>query len=101
MLFIHLKIAFQSASEFVCVCLSFGDCGWRHVFSNALGLCSLSFKFQKEDLEPRLLLWGAAASFSLAVLLPLRAGRGPRCTLFSPNTLENLVRRFPKHHLNL
>lgn len=101
MLFIHLKIAFQSASEFVCVCLSLGDCGWRHVFSNALGLCSLSFKFQKEDLEPRLLLWGAAASFSLAVLLPPRAGRGPRRTLFSPNPLENLARRFPKHHLNL
>lgn len=38
MLFIYLKIGFQSAFEFVYVCLSFADCGWRRVFPNALGV---------------------------------------------------------------
>lgn len=71
-----------------------GDVSFQMLWE--LDLCSLSFEFQKQDLEPWLCMWGAPAHAA--------SSEGWMGSLFHPLLTEfssNLMHHFPKHHLNL
>lgn len=77
---LHLSKNRFSVCLWVCLCLSFlcrlwmETCLFKCFTSRA---CALWAWFLKQDLELWLHVWGAAASFSLAMQLPLRPGQDP------------------------